>query len=199
MLKEVLIILILFILPFLLIYNKLIPKKYYLVALFTVLIFTLILVFVENVSPKDLGIRIDNFKQTYLPHLIFTFISLVVLLIFIKYNGSIPIKEWWLDRHFRYFFVIISFTQVFLFLGYFLPKLQVIFPSIWIAILVNGIMFASVHIFYKDFVAMFPLLILGGVGFAAIYAFYPNLILAGISHSILNFFIVLYGYLSVLK
>ena len=39
-----------------------------------------------------------------------------------------------------------------------------------------------------------PIAFIGGLGFALMYMKYPSLLLIIISHSIINFFVVLYGF-----
>jgi len=199
MIKDLIIIFILFIVPLLLLYLEIIPRKFYLHTLGIIFILSILFVFIERTTLGDLGIRTDNFKETFLPHLIFTIISLSIILIFVKYSGATLVDKWWLNSHFQYFFIIISFVQVFLFLGYLIPKLNSVLPSVWLAILINAVLYTLAHFIYQDFSTMWLFLFLGGLGFATIYIFYPNLILAGASHAVLNFFIVLFGYFTKLK
>ncbi|MBP7708062.1 hypothetical protein KA107_00115 [Candidatus Pacearchaeota archaeon] len=197
--KELIILLILFILPILLIYLNIIPKEYYLIVLGIVVIFAIALTIYQHIPLKDLGIRADNLKQTFLPHLVFTLVVLVILLILVKYNGASVIKNWQTDRHFQYMFLIISFAQAFVFLSFLMPRLNSLTNSLLLSLIINALIFTAIHFVYADFYHEAGILFLVGFGFAAVYAYYPNLLWAGISHAVLNFVTVLFGFLSNIR
>ncbi len=197
--KEWITIGIIFILPLLLIFFNIIPKKYYLLTFGAVIVCSIALTIYAQVPLQDLGIRADNLKQTFLPHLLFTLFSLLVLFLLIKYQGISIIKNWQTDRHFQYMFILISFAQAFIFLSFLMPKLNNLTNNLFLAITINAILFTAIHFFYTDFYHESVVLFLVGFGFAAVYSYYPNLIWAGISHSIINFVAVLFGFLSNIR
>ena len=188
-----------FILPVLLLYAGIIPVKYRLLVLVAVSLIILGITVKERWTLQGLGIRTDNLVQSIIPYVIFTLVGLIVIFLLAKFLGKNPVDEWWSQPHFLYLFIPISIFQEFAFRGFLMPKLESIFLSVAIVILVNSLLFAFLHIIYPNPLLFLPLGFLAGIGFAVMYYFYPNLILISISHSILNFFAVLYSFFSFPK
>lgn len=184
--------LIIFVLPVLLLYFKIIPISYRLWLTIPVTLLIIHSVVREKWSLKKLGIRIDNLRSSFLPYLTFTLVGVGIIFLFIKLTGRTYLDEYWKLYHFQGLFVLISTFQEFAFRGYLIPKLKSFISSDLKVILINSLLFSLLHIIFPNPWLMLPLAFLAGVAFSTMYKFFPNLILISISHSILNFVAVLY-------
>ena len=77
-----------------------------------------------------------------------------------------------------------------------MPKLELLMGIGFLAIAVNAIIFALLHIIYSNDYVSLLMIFAAGLGFAGMYLYYPNLILIALSHSVLNFIAVLFGFYS---
>lgn len=191
-LKEIYLITGLFLLPVMLIYLKVIPFQYIRLVLFIFVLITVWLVKRENWGLKKLGLRTDNLLRLLPIYMVFTLIGIMAIYLLTKIFGINHIPDWTKNSHLLFWFIPISIAQEFIFRGYYLTKLKTIFSSSVMAILINVIVFAVMHIIYPN--AIFALLIgaVSGIAFATIYYYRPNLILVSVAHAILNFFAVYY-------
>ena len=194
MLIELLQIILLFIVPVLLIYYKIIPFKQRKNTLIIVSLIVIAIIILEKTTLKQLGINLSNPTQYLLPYLLFTVIVLVSLVTLSKILKRKPQPNFFSQSHFIYGFIIVSALQELLFRGFLFPKLQTIFSGDYTIILVNAILFTLIHSIYSNDTISIVIIFIGGIGFAAIYWIYPNLILITISHAILNFVAVLYNF-----
>jgi len=189
-------ILIIFVLPIGLLYFNIIKKKYRLALLFLSSILVLGIVFIEKIPAHSLGIRTDNLVSSILPYIIFTALALVAILLLALFLHRKPSANWKKDPHFLYLFIPISFLQEFLYRGFLFPKLSSISTNFFWIILANTVLFALLHIIYNNRRINVLFASVAGLSFALMYYFSPNLILISISHAILNFFAVLFGFFS---
>jgi len=95
-----------------------------------------------------------------------------------------------------FLFVFVSFFQELAYRGFLIPKLMLLFNNPLLVILFNALIFMFVHIIYKNRLVNLSITFIMGIIFAWSYFYMPNLILITISHAILNFFGVLYGWVS---
>lgn len=182
----------LFILPVLLIYFNIIPRDVRLGVLALVFFILVGIVVREKWSLKSLGIRLDNLIPALIPYTLFTLGAVAALIVIAKLLNSDTVENWSKDIHFQFLFLPISFIQEFAYRSFLIPRLKSIINSPWLVILANAILFSFLHIFYPNPVVNLPLTFFAGLGFASLYYRYPNLILATISHCILNFLSVYY-------
>jgi len=184
----------LFMLPILLLYVGVIPMGYLRVILFAFVLITIWLVRREHWGLRELGIRKDNLVKLLPIYTIFTAVGVVVIILAAKIMGITPMVNWTSSSHLLFWFMPISVAQEFIFRGFYLTKLKSVYKSPVIAILLNVVVFAVMHIIYPN--PLFTLLVgvISGLGFALIYYYKPNLILISIAHTILNFVAVYYGF-----
>ena len=194
MILEIIQIFLLFILPVLLVYYKIIPFKYRRQTLVTVSIITLILLIYERWSLKDLGIRLDNFIPSLIPYVIFTTLGIILLYIVAKVIKRKPIANFYSNKKYIIIIVLGSILQEFLYRGFLYPKLNAIFSSYVIIILVNAVLFTLMHTIYSNTPTTLITVFIAGLAFTGIYACYPNLILISISHIILTQITVRYNF-----
>ncbi len=196
MILSIIEIIVLFIVPVLLLYFKKINFKYRIHILSLICILVLGIMFFEKWSLFDLGIRVDNIKDSLLPYIYFIVIGSFSLILISKVLKNVPEKHFYKQKHFLFGFVLLSVLQEFLFRSFLIAKLETIFNSMILIILVNTILFTFMHIIYFNKKSVLILLFLSGMIFAYLYLNYPNLILISIVHSILNYIAVLFGYFS---
>ena len=186
----------LFVLPVILFYFSNIPIQYNLFVLLAVTLIVVGIIITEKWSLTDLGIRLDNIKKSaswYLILIAFTIVAIVVLARLLNQNT----QNIFANVNFQYGFVIISFLQEFLFRSFLIPKLKLLTASPTLVIAINGVLFGFIHIIFANPLSLFVLSSLLGIGFAYVYYRHPNLILATIAHSIINFVAVFYCFASL--
>jgi membrane protease YdiL (CAAX protease family) len=148
----------------------------------------------EKWTYEDLGIGLHNFKSGFWPYVAFTVLGVAVLLLSAKvFNVSTVNDQWTLFRKFL-LFLPLSFFQEFAYRSFLMKKLEMLFDKKWLIVLVNAFLFMILHIFYPPSILMLPLAFVGGVAFAYMYIKHPNLLLIGLSHSVLNITAVLLGF-----
>jgi membrane protease YdiL (CAAX protease family) len=191
-------IIILFLLPVLLIYARVIPFKYRYWVLGAVLLLMVLVLRVEKWTLHDLGLRTDNFWQSLVPYFLFTGLGVTVIVVAAKLLGKkFFIKNLW--HPFPYHLISVVPTCFIQELGYraiLLPKLGMIFASLAAVIIVGSLLFSLLHLPYSELNYLLPITFLGGVGFALMYIIYPNLILIFLSHLTLNFTMLLFSFFS---
>lgn len=185
-------IIILFILPVLLLYFKIISFKYRLVVLNAVVFAVLAIVFLENWSLLNMGIRHDNLSVLALPYLFFIVLGVLLLLFLAGISGVKPRKEWWKTPQFGFRVIAISVLQEFIFRSFLLERLGSLFTSLTLIILANALLFALAHIIFSAKPFHLLVVFFWGIAFATMYTFYPNLLLISLAHIIFNFVVVVY-------
>lgn len=188
-------ILIVFILPIILISTKIIPISRHVLVLGILVCILFFVLLSEKWNLKMLGLRTDTIKKYFAPYAIFT----AVLVLLITQFGEIVTKQdelthWWTHHHFLYLFFVVSALQEVAYRGYLMPALGKLTKNPFTLIVANAVIFTFLHTIFPDLYTGLPVAFLGGIGFAFMYYRYPNLPLIIICHSILNFYIVLYGF-----
>jgi len=185
---NILLVVFLFVIPPLLFYYNIIGYRYRLFALGLIAIIAVHIMFVENWSLHDMGLRLDNFVPSIIPYIIFTIVgSFIIILLSILILKRKHIVHWWTNRHLVLLFVPISFLQELLFRAFLMPILHNIFTSVFIVVLVNAFLFMLIHIIYKHNYIDLLLVFVEGILLATMYLYYPNIILIGLAHSAHNF------------
>jgi len=183
-----------FILPVLLIVLGIIPKRYRLVLLIIFSIVTVLFVKIDHFSLRDLGLRTDNISNALLPYLIFTLLGVAVIVLVAKLLNKKFIRRWWTDTDLMLWFIPLSILQEFVYRGYLMPKLESMFASVILIIIINTLLFTVLHIIYPEKSVILPLTFIAGLVFALLYYYFPNLLLAAASHSVLNFSAVVFSF-----
>jgi membrane protease YdiL (CAAX protease family) len=191
-------ILVIFVLPVLILYFKILPPDWRMVllAISSLLIYGIIRH--ENWTYEDMGIRHDNFKKALPFYLFFTVLGLIVLF-FINYKVNITAythaKLFAFDTFI--FFLPSSFFQEFAFRSFLMPRLKRIFNNNYYVIFVNALLFAFIHIIYTGVSILMPFLFILGIFLAWLYQKYPNLVLISLAHAVLNVTAVALGFFAV--
>ncbi len=187
---------ILFVLPVILIYKKIISFKHKIFILYIVTFLLIGVIIAEKWNLSDLGLDPLINSDYIVVYLVFTTVLSTFIYFLAKLEKRRILESWWTDKHFIYGFILVSFLQEFIFRGFLVHKLSEIFVSPIVIILISAILFAFMHIIYSDNFKIILILFLGGIAFTAIYIYFPSLMLISVSHMVLNFLIVIYGYLS---
>lgn len=185
--------LVLIIIPVLLIYYRIVPYKYRLkiMVLMTAVVVGIILF--EGWSLERVGLRLDNISSALPAYLLYLLFGSLCILLLARHLGVKPVKRWWKDPHFQYFFLLASFFQELVFRGFFIVELQDVVSSSLIVVLLNALIFTFIHIIYSVNPQVLFGTFLSGVLFAVVYISYPNLILISLTHAMFNFLVVLHG------
>ncbi len=193
--KNFLEIIFIFILPIVWVYYK-IQYKLYALLFFSIL--AGVFCFVDGYGLKTIGLRLDNLHSLLLPYLIFTLAGAAVIIALAKILKKPRARYWYRDKFFLVSFLPISILQEFLYRGFLMPKLQTIFGSALLVILINALLFAFLHIIYEDrWEGILQLSFIGGLGLAGMYYYFPNLILISLSHGVLNFLVIIFSYIKI--
>jgi len=182
-----------FVVPVLLLYFNIIPQAYRVGVLAVYLLFVLALAWKEHWTLAELNVRGDNLGPAFLPYAVFTALGVLVLAGVAKAfnmpagtgNPYVLFFEWSIP---------VGAAQEFLYRGFLMRELHRIYVSRAAVIIVNAALFMVLHILYDPPALILPLTFLGGLGFAWMYEKYPNLFLVALSHGVLNFFAIKYGF-----
>jgi membrane protease YdiL (CAAX protease family) len=194
MLLELIEIVLLFIIPVLLVYYRVIPFKHRKKILISISIATIIICILERLTLKQLGIRTDNILLYAIPYTIFTIVGILSLVVVTKIIKRRPQAKFYADKKFIITILLGSIVQEFLFRGFLSYKLSILFENQIILILINAILFTLIHIIYSNTKTTLMIIFVAGIFFAEIYLMYPNLILIAISHIILNHVALRYNF-----
>ncbi|MCX6755520.1 MAG: lysostaphin resistance A-like protein [Candidatus Nomurabacteria bacterium] len=163
-----------------------------------ILVILVSLLFIVLIAEKwtfiMLGISNYRIKKFIIPYTIFTLATVVFISFFGEKIGNEEVANWWRHSHFLYGFFIVSLFQEVGYRGYLIPALGKLISKPWIVVIVNALIFMFLHSIFPNPLIGLPLAFVGGLGFAIMYMRYPSLPLIIISHSIINFAVVLYGF-----
>ncbi len=183
-----------FVLPVLLLYFNVISKDWRVMALVVACLLIYGVMKKGNWDSRTWGLRFDNLRSALIPYLSATLVSTVFI---IWFAGKLDMKVetyWWLDRHFWFIFILVSFLQEFAYRGFLIPLMERVFTDRLGIILINALLFTLLHIIYPIPQIMLPFSFMGGLVFAYMYVRYPNIILISAMHTVMNFIAVLYGF-----
>jgi len=194
MIETIIILFALFILPVILWYLRIVPFRYRFHTFAVVGIFVVAIILVKGWSLQTLGLQADAIGNYAVPYALFTFFTGLALYIVAKLLKRTGTERWWRRSHFLYGFILFSTLQEFVFRGFLIPELQSVISIGWLVIFVNALLFTWMHVIYSDDVKALLMIFFGGIGFAVMYVYFPSLILVAISHMILNFIAVYFGF-----
>lgn len=185
-----------FIVPILMVNMGAIGLKLRIAVLSFIVILLLAVLIAEKWSPEMLGIKKDSFsfKKYIIPYAVFTIISVIVVSSLSEQFGREELAKWWAHKHFLYLFFVVSLFQEVAYRGYLMPALTKLSSSKFMVITVNVLLFTLLHTMFPDMVINLPLAFVGGIVFALMYDKYPSLPMIIISHAVINFCVVLYGF-----
>lgn len=190
-------ILLVFIAPVLLIRLDIIPISLR-VPLLVVLVTTLVgIVHKEKWTFQMLGLVSRPSPKEAFAYSIFTIIGVIVISQVGELIGKEEITHWWMHQHFLYLFIVVSVFQEIAYRGFLIPALGKLMKSKVFLVLTNAFLFMFLHIIFPDLYIGLPLAFIGGIGFALMYLRYPNLPMIIVSHAVLNFTAVLYGFFAI--
>lgn len=192
-LRTLLGIIIIFVIPVLFLYFRIIPDDQYLVVLAIYTSFVLLVVFREEWSFKKLHIRSDNIRTVLLPYIIFTLLGIVALLFL---SEILQVEREISSLYFLFlgWSIPTGIIQEFLYRGFLVHELKRMYASAALVVFINALIFALLHIIYNPPIIILPLTFIAGIGFVWMYMKYPNLLMVSISHGILNFVAIYLGF-----
>jgi membrane protease YdiL (CAAX protease family) len=141
-----------------------------------------------------LGATTNRIKKYLVPYALFTISTILLCYLFSEKIGNEELVGWWKHGHFLYGFFIVSLFQEIGYRGYLIPALGKIIKKPIFIVLVNALIFTFLHIIFPNPMIGLPIAFIGGIGFAVMYMKYPSLPLIIVSHALINFFVVLYGF-----
>ncbi len=183
-----------FILPILLIKFGIIPIHLRVFLLVILVCFLTAVVFREKWLPSIWGVHKYNYKKYLLAYSIFTICGVFAVSQFGEHIGREELSRWWTYSHFLYVFIIVSAFQEIAYRGYLIPALGKLTSSPVSIVVWNTLIFTFLHVIFPNQLVGLPLAFMGGLGFSIMYLIFPSLPLIIISHSVLNFAVVLYGF-----
>ena len=187
-------VLFLFVLPIALLYHNIIPVSGRLYVLLFVSLLIYGVIKKEGWTEADFGLTFKTSAKAIKVYTVSTILALSAILLVSEYFELPPPTHWWTKPHFLFLFIVLSFFQEFAFRGFLMPLLGKIFPDTFTIVLVNALIFAGMHSIYPYPLVALPFAFIGGLFFSILYKKYPDLILVSISHSILNFAAVWFGF-----
>jgi len=186
-------IILLFPLPIFLIYFNILTFSFRLVVMLIVIISVIGILLREGSSFKQIGLRFDNILSALPFYSAVLFTSVLSIAILARFFGMSFITNWRGYYHFYGVFLLLAFAEVFLYLGFLLPRLESLLKNPWAAIVINSAIFSIMHIIYPNNLFLLPAFFFGLV-ISTAYYFRPNLVVATITLAIANFAAVLYGF-----
>lgn len=183
-----------FIVPILAIYYGFVPATYRIWVLGGVMTLFILLLMQEKWTRSMLGLGKVQLKKYILPYVIFTAVAVAVTAYYGEGIGHEELQAWWTHSHFLYKFFLVSLFQEVGYRAYLIPALGKLVSKPALIVVLNAILFTFLHIIFPQQMVGLPLACIGGLGFALMYMRYPSLILIILSHSIINFFVVLFGF-----
>lgn len=188
-------IILLFIAPVFIIRYHIIHPKNRIVLFFAIPFAAFVIMLVERWSLANIGLRTDTLIPALLPYTLFTIASAIGIILYAKALKRKPQQQIWKHWHFQYGgFLILAFLQQFLFQGFLMHQLQKLAFSPLLIVIITTFLFVFIHSIYTDFREGLPLAIIGGAAFALLYLAYQNLIVATLSHTVLNFIAARYRF-----
>ncbi len=183
-----------FILPIAVLAIGIVPVSWRMIVLCVSMLFMYGVIQTEKISDAEMGLHRSRVFRWWIPYLAFTVVGGVVLIALSDRLGIQPHTVWWESPHLLFLFLPVSILQEVAYRGFLFPKLSVLSRKIWVIVGANVVLFTFLHVIYPMPQIMIPVAFVGGIGFALMYRYFPNLWMIGLSHAVLNFIAVLYGF-----
>lgn len=177
------------VLPVLLLRFGVVPIKGRVYVFGAVFVVTLIAIFLERISPKKLGIRLDNIKGAAINFgiVVIPGAILVVILSYLFPHNKLgffsPVATNVLSPV-QYLLISIPIQQI-VYFGYLNAQLRGAFKNKFIVALLNGILFSMLHVPWGN--DCFTAFTLGaGITVSALYTYSPNLFVSSLAHMLVG-------------
>lgn len=190
-------ILLVFIVPIVLLNTGSIPLQFRVPMLVGLVSALFILLIKEKWTFRMLGFKHTTTWKEVLAYTLVTALGVIAISQLGEKIGYEELADWWKRPHFLYLFFVVSLFQEIAYRGYMIPALGKLFSSPVRIIVLNTVLFTFLHSIFPPYFINLPLAFVGGITFSILYMKYPNLLLIVISHSILNFVAVLFGFFTI--
>ena len=151
------------------------------------LILAVLISIFHKTSLKELGLRTDNLKESLVCFGGVTFFGILALLLLrrlVNYQTSNAVL-WWQNPFVYYMVFLNDPIQEFIYRGFLMERIKKLFCSPVLVIATNIIIFAFVHIIFRDpYLLIF--VFISGLVWAWAYYKYPNVFAVALSHAILG-------------
>ncbi|MEO9146319.1 MAG: type II CAAX endopeptidase family protein [Ginsengibacter sp.] len=138
--------------------------RFYLISIIVILAGITILLYTISFTEHKFGLAENNTKLNYINELMCNHEALILFTC-----------------------LTAAFTEEFIFRGYLLPRLQIVFNNIWVSIIISSVLFGLSHFGFGDFNRMlFPFII--GIIFSWVYYKYRSLAILIICHFLMDFY-----------
>ena len=185
MIKQIIFLILVFIIPALFIKFRIIKYKYRFYAFSLIAIILAYIMVIENWSLRSLGLRFDTFLD-YLPYYLFftVFISLFLVLVSkILLKRKFKVRFWFNNKN-AWLFVPIAFVQELVFRGFLLNYLNSFIGSVLFVIFLNALIYTFFNIIFTSKTSELIMIFLEGFFLAFLYMIFPNLILVTLATAI---------------
>lgn len=135
---------------------------------------------------KELGIRLDNLKQSILPYSFLTVVLVIGTISCVNSFGKPLINLWYQLYPSILIVILLSALQEVFFRGYLIFILKQYFEKTMFIILINTFIFTTIHLIFPYPYIILPGAFLVGLSFAIVYFYFPNLFLAALAHVVIN-------------
>ncbi len=186
-------IILIYIAPIVLLYYRILPADFRMIVLGVMCLLIYGIMQREHLDLSHIGLTVP-LKKYFKPYFLWTLLGALFIIGYsVMFNFS-PQALWWRNPHFWYLFALVSFFQEFAYRGFLPILLKRVTKSPIVEIFLNALLFTLLHVLFPHLFIALPLAFLGGLFFSMLYHFYPDLILVSISHAILNFLTVMFGF-----
>lgn len=155
----------------------------------------------SNTLLRDLGIRFDNLKISFVPYLLATLVTYIFIYLYSFFipNTKEIIGLWKALYPFAVLVIPLSILQELFFRGYLMHVLRKKISKAVYVILLNALIFTITHIIFPYPQIILPGAFAIGIFLAWVYYYYPNLILVSISHILINLAVIPYCQLNLIS
>jgi membrane protease YdiL (CAAX protease family) len=186
-------IVLIYVLPIVLFYYRILPQDLRMIVLGVMCLLIYGIMQKEHLDLSHIGLTVP-IKKYFKPYFLWTFLAALFIVGYSVVFDFSPQASWWINPHFWFIFALVSFFQEFAYRGFLPILLKRITKSPLIEIFLNALLFTLLHVLFPHLFIALPLAFLGGLFFSMLYHFYPDLILVSISHAVLNFLAVMFGF-----
>ncbi len=187
-----------FIAPVILIYLGIVPYSWRLLVLLCISLLIMSIIRYQRWTKGQLGLSERLSVGSVAVWGIFTAAGVVAVAFYARRFAFVPIDLFDFQESWRLllFFIPLSVLQEVAYRAFLTERLRQVAFSSAHRVLLNAMLFTLLHIIYPSPAIALPIAFVGGFLFSLLYEKYPSLLLACISHCLLNFTAVLFGLFS---